>query len=403
MASHPFGQFLPGTQLELTLPSAKTGGCDRRAPTVVSKVSPAEPTEVYDTYWRFACERQAVFFRRLIGARPPWTDDAILQEYKFTNAYRASDRVSQYLIRNVIYQGEQSAEELFFRILLFKLFNRIQTWEILSASIGEISHKRYRFREYDDVLSRAMAAGTPIYSAAYIMPSGPASGEPRKHRHHLRLLESMMADELPQKIAGAKSMQDAFRLLRSYPSIGDFLAYQFVTDLNYSPLTNFSECDFTVPGPGARDGLRKCFRSFGGLNEAELIRLVCDRQQEELARLGLNFQTLWGRPLQYIDCQNLFCEVDKYSRVFHPDVAGRTGRTRIKQRFTPLSQPVIPWYPPKWGINHQIPPMMGDGNSSGDGDGLQYLPKGSNGNGPGSESGRRDGQGHDSAALGPGW
>jgi hypothetical protein len=44
----------------------------------------------------------------------------------FTNAYRAADRVSQYLIRNVIYQSDLpgNADELVFRILLFKLFNR---------------------------------------------------------------------------------------------------------------------------------------------------------------------------------------------------------------------------------------------------------------------------------------
>ena len=48
------------------------------------------------TFWRFAAERQAIFFRRFHGEPCPWTDDTILQEHKFTNAYRASDRVSQY-------------------------------------------------------------------------------------------------------------------------------------------------------------------------------------------------------------------------------------------------------------------------------------------------------------------
>ena len=72
------------------------------APLVHVKLAPALPTVAYDTYWRFAAERQAIFFRRFAGAPAPWTDDPILQRYKFTNAYRASDRVSQYLIREVI-------------------------------------------------------------------------------------------------------------------------------------------------------------------------------------------------------------------------------------------------------------------------------------------------------------
>ena len=83
-----------------------------------------------------------------------------------------------------------------------------------------------------------------------------------------------MADELPWRIADARTMRDAFGLLRSYPSIGDFLAYQFVTDLNYSEITDFSEMDFVIPGPGALDGIRKCFSDLGGLTEADVIRVV---------------------------------------------------------------------------------------------------------------------------------
>jgi hypothetical protein len=30
-------------------------------------------TEVFDTYWRFAAERQNVFFRRAAASQPPWT------------------------------------------------------------------------------------------------------------------------------------------------------------------------------------------------------------------------------------------------------------------------------------------------------------------------------------------
>ena len=81
-----------------------------------AQLYPLRPTEVYDTYWRFAYERQEIFFRRNEGLPPPWTEDPIFMRYKFTNAYRASDRVSQYLIKHVIYRGDQSPEELFFRI-----------------------------------------------------------------------------------------------------------------------------------------------------------------------------------------------------------------------------------------------------------------------------------------------
>ncbi len=322
---------------------------------VFSRLAPAKTTAVYDAYWRFASERQRIFFARVEGRRWPWTEDPVLREYKFTNAYRASDRVSQYLIRNVIYQGSPNPDEVFFRTLLFKIFNRIDTWELLQHEFGEVTYANYSFKRFDSVLSAAMARGERIYSAAYIMPSGGSKAPPgRKHSMHLRLIEQMMKDGLPEKIESSRSMAKAFELIRAYPTIGDFLAYQYVTDLNYGPLTTFSEKEFVIPGPGALSGIRKCFSDLGGLTEAEIIKVVTERQAEEFQRLGLSFKTLWGRPLQLIDCQNLFCEVDKYARVMHPEFSSPTGRTRIKQRFTEDPGPISFWYPPKWGLNELI-------------------------------------------------
>ena len=279
------------------------------------------------------------------------------REYKFTNVYRASDRVSQYLIRHVIY-GEgrpTSLDEVFFRIMLFKLFNKIETWVALERDLGALTYEDYTFKRYDQVLSNAMAKGRAIYSAAYIMPSGGGElAHPRKHQNHLALLERMLGDGVPQRLSECRSMQRAFELLKSYPSLGDFLAYQYVIDINYSEITDFSESEFVVPGPGALDGIRKCFRDRGGLNEPETIKFMMDRQEKEFERLGLTFRSLWGRRLQLIDCQNLFCEVDKYSRVAHPEVEGLSGRLRIKQRFAPQSSEMQPWYPPKWSINEAI-------------------------------------------------
>src|ERR1700733_5092066 len=65
--------------------------CGRRLP-----VSP-----VFDTYWRFAAKRQALYEARRSGVPGPWTGDNILRRFRFTNCYRAADRVSQFLLTNV--------------------------------------------------------------------------------------------------------------------------------------------------------------------------------------------------------------------------------------------------------------------------------------------------------------
>jgi len=333
-----------------------------RSPFVFAKLTPLKPSIVYDTYWKFAAERQEVFFRRLHDKIPPWSADQVIGRYKFTNCYRAADRVSQYLIRHVIYKGSQDPDEVFFRIMLFKLFNKIETWEMLKAILGEICYEGFSYKEYDRILSSALRKGVAIYSAAYLMASGSRVFQvAHKHQAHLRLLVMMMKDKVALAVQEKTSLLQVFEHLRSYPLIGDFLAYQYAIDLNYSNLIDFSEMSFVMPGPGARDGITKCFVSLGGLNEADVIKIVTDRQNVEFERLGISFKSLWGRPLQLIDCQNLFCEVDKYSRIAHPEIQGISGRSRIKQLFRPKSNQIDYWFPPKWKINTL---MNGDLSSS---------------------------------------
>lgn len=324
---------------------------------IVGNRSPIRTTPVYETYWRFAAERQRTFHRRLAD-NAPFTEDPIIRRHRFTNAYRAADRVSQFLIQHVIYAEPDisSIDDVFFRTLLFRIFNKVETWKKLDQSLGPVTWATYSFAAYDRVLSEILAQGHRIYSAAYIMPSRTGTlNSPRKHRNHLRVLEMMMAESLPKRLADARSAESAFSMLRSFPLIGDFLGYQFLTDLNYGPLLGFSEMDFVVAGPGALSGLRKCFSDNGGLAPADLIRLVAESQAHEFERREIEFPSLWGRPLQLIDCQNLFCEVDKYARVAHPEFTPANGRTRIKQVYRRSQEPLRVWFPPKWGINRDLP------------------------------------------------
>jgi hypothetical protein len=314
-------------------------------------------TPVFYAYWRFAAERQNIFFRRLQGRHCGLTSDPVLERFRFTNAYRASDRVSQFLIRQVIYRDNLPSDvtNLFFRILLFKLFNKIETWRVLEEELGPITWESFDFDRYDAVLSRTKGKGDRIYSGAYIMPSGrSAFGHKAKHRNHLRLIEGAIKSGYPARLADCVTMSDAFALLRSIPTVGPFLAYQYVTDFNYSPLINFSEDEFVVAGPGALDGIDKCFEGASQVNSADVIRYMYDNQERYFADLQIEFSSLWGRRLQLIDCQNVFCEISKYARVAFPEYAGLAGRTRIKQKYSTGVALPVPWYPPRWGLNETI-------------------------------------------------
>jgi hypothetical protein len=313
------------------------------------------PTDVFATYWRFAKMRQDAFFAQFAKSRST-VEDPVIKRHRFTNVYRAADRVSQYLIRHVLYDREWSLTDLVFRLLVFKFFNKIETWEILERTLGPITWDSYRFEAYSRCLDSLMSSGKTVYSAAYIMPSGAtAFGYTRKHQNHLKVIEKMMTAGLPERLTSCKSFESVFLLLCSFPTIGPFIGYQFAIDLNYSKLLDFSEDDFVQAGPGALDGISKCFSNLGDFSSSDVIRYMVDEQERAFEKFAPGFKDLWGRRLHLIDCQNLFCEVSKYSRVVHPEIKGASGRTRIKQLYRPSHRALeIPWFPPKWGINNRI-------------------------------------------------
>lgn len=330
-----------------------------------------KPSEVLRTYWTFAAERQRVYHARLAARPGPWTDDQIIARFRFTNAYRAADRVSQDLIR-VIYHGSQKPEDVLLRILVYRFFNKPATWTALEAVKGGVNWDSFSVEDYGMSLDRMLAHGQRVYSAAYIVPP-PPFGATRKHRNHLLLVEHMMRDGLASKLVRARSLENVFDLISSYPSLGPFLAYQLTIDLNYSTLIDFNEDDFVVPGPGARSGITKCFPDSGRLPPDHIIRWMVDTQHDQLEALGLDFQDLFGRPLKLIDCQNLFCETDKYARVAHPTRQGVGSRTRIKQQFAAHGPLGKPFFPPKWNINDAVPEMSATVESGADNPQLTFA------------------------------
>lgn len=301
----------------------------------------------WDWFWLFAARRQQIYWRRLKGQAPPWTDDPILQNFRFTNVYRASDRVSQFLINSVQAPG-WDWPNTFVRTILFKLFNRPATWLELNEKVGPPSRQNLHGPAIEKALDGVAARG-PVYNPAYIMPP-PRQYDGPKHRRHLQLVRDMDRAGLAEQIATAGSLAEVFEQLRAWPSLGGFLAYQLAVDLNYSDHVDFDESQFVVAGPGARRGLKKCFESSPDWTDETLIAYTASRQELEFAARKLDWQPLPGRQLQLIDIQNIFCEVDKYTRLAEPKLeqTGQSRRPKQNYRFDP--KPLTAGFPAKWGL-----------------------------------------------------
>jgi hypothetical protein len=260
-----------------------------------------------------------------------------------------SDRVSQFLIKDVIYKEDYSEEDTLFRIFLFRLLNKSETWSSLESKLGEISLKNFTFERYSKALEE-IRIDAPIYGNAFILCATKAFGYDQKHKNHLALLESVFKKTKGKiQLTKSKSLKQLFENLRELPLIGDFMAYQIAIDMNYSEVFNFNENDFTSAGPGAIRGIKKCVLDTKGKTNEYIIHYMVENQEKEFKRLGIQFKNLWGRPMHAIDCQGWFCETDKYSRVKFPELV--SNRKKFKSTFRPSSIKIEYFYPPKWRVN----------------------------------------------------
>lgn len=262
------------------------------------------------------------------------------------------DRLSQYIIREVIEKGPQNPEEIAFRIVLFNLFTKIETWELLSAKAGPLMWTTYSHSNYAAILGRAKAAGKTLYTGAFQKPA-PKLESPDSFVNHLVLLEVLMQNKLHQKCMSARHMADIYEWLISFPSLGEFSTYQLILNLSYSKLLNFHRNDFVVPGPGASSGLNKIFSKSGMMEgryadpyfEVEVIRWLADNQSHHFERLGLKPPLLGpdGLPMDVSDVEHTLCEVDKYARLAHPGLEGKRNELwRKHENKYPLPKAVLP-------------------------------------------------------------
>ncbi|KAG6865340.1 hypothetical protein C0991_003377 [Blastosporella zonata] len=353
-------------QMELSPLSAtrrQEGGVEERkcssvarcfAHSITIKGITLHPTVVFDTFWRFAAERKAIDDRRRAGLPQPWSDDPIFQKYAFCNTYRVLDKLSQYLIREVIEKGSQDPQNIVFRVILFNSFTKQETWELLDNELGPLTWARYKRADYEKVLSKAKKSGMTLYTGAFQKPA-PKFEFKDAHTNHLCLLEILMEADLLARFKRAKYMAEIYDYFLSFPSMGEFSTFQLILSLSYTKVLNFSGMDFVIAGPGASSGLGKMFglqkmkkakQSVPDIEE-EIIRWMAENQDTQFKRLGIQFSGLGPKrlPMDVIDIEHTLCEVDKYARKAHPSFKGK--RSEIRSIFNPTPGAYIPMVLPQ--------------------------------------------------------
>ncbi len=275
-----------------------------------------QPTE--RQFWDFCAERYNIHVLRFYRNQPPpWTDDPILQTYKFCNIFRHHDRGTQWAIDNIINLHVPS--QVFFRTVAYRCCNRIETFE------------RYGFPAMDGRSIQGFIRGLarcedPVFNSAY---RASAFGSTPRLEIYTKILVgakdlAMQHNSFMKVLRNTKSMRQAWTMIQALPGVGPFIANEILLDLTYdgkSFFTNGIEEDFVNVGPGAKVGLELMYGKLTETEAAEYLTRICMGQRK--------YWTKKNPKLKIHDVQFGMCEFRKY-------IALSNGQGK-KRRFTPRS------------------------------------------------------------------
>ena len=272
-------------------------------------------TKAVERYFGWINERHAIYRRRVGGNPPPWTEDQILQDYKFTNPFRENDRVTIWMRENFTKPNDNRPfGEILFNCCLFRMIGTTE----FAADHGWVYDKWDPERAKDRIEFR-LSHKLRTFTGAYII-----TNQGLKMRKSEVVIDHFLTpiwevkDELADIAVSSKSLRLTHTAMRNYKGWGGggFMAYEVVTDLNYTPVLKHAldRYSWANAGPGAVRGLNR-------IHGRDLKKGMQQNQanEEMIALLAVKDDYLNSdTPAEQVDMrciEHSLCEWDKYERV----------------------------------------------------------------------------------------
>tara|TARA_R110000803_G_scaffold42102_1_gene90343 strand:+ start:1058 stop:1984 length:927 start_codon:yes stop_codon:yes gene_type:complete len=276
--------------------------------------------EELDRYCYWQVERENIRLQKEVSKLPaPWTDDPILQEFKFCQVFREDDRTTRWF-REHIREPLTNNKDVLMATVIFRWFNHIDT--------GRTLIKHDLLRNWDRKKAIEEITKQPKWvTGAYIIktPNGmdKVTGVAECISHMWNERHSLL-DKLEK---GTGTLEECWERLRDYPYMGPFMAYEVVTDLRHTYLLKDAEDKLTWAnaGPGAMRGLNRLTGRDLGFSKRshdwnyEMQCLLAEVSE----RLPVHITRRNDMAYEMREIEGGLCEFDKYSRMFK-----KQGRTR---------------------------------------------------------------------------
>jgi len=246
-------------------------------------------------------ERESIRLKKEAGERRPWTDDVILQNFRFCNVRRQDDYVTSWLRYN--WYPLHEADNFVGAITLARLVNEPGT--LAFVGFPEVE----RWGDTLLALKEWRETGNRVFNPAYIVTTCGVKMD--KLDYVVRVAKDADMAWARRSIK-PRSLTDAFKVLSSVDGLKGtgFLAAQVIADLKYTPVLAeaydwFTWCSL---GPGSMRGMN---RLVGHPKDhkwnADVFRRVINQLRDVVSdEIAVD--------LCAQDLQNCLCEFDKYVR-----------------------------------------------------------------------------------------
>lgn len=285
--------------------------------------------EQVNNFFYWINERHNIYLKRQAGEPWPWTDDEILQTYKFTNPFRENDRVTIWIRENWREPYTQHTN-LWFAMAVARQINWPETLAELTPLV--FAKKWDAYAAYE-IMENRKKAGKQVYTGAYMIR---AESDPSREWYNWSkqryVTEIVLGNvwnarkEFFQNLLN-NTLESTTRWFQQFHGWGDFTAYEVVTDLRH---TRYLSCASDImtwanAGPGAKRGIN---RLYGVEVDKSMDERFAVEVMQYLLAISPDYLEDNVPALEMRDIEMSLCEVDKYMRVLN-------GEGRPRSLFKP--------------------------------------------------------------------
>lgn len=275
-----------------------------------------------EAFFEYARKRYSIMISKNAGVPKPWTNDTILQQYRFCNVFREDDKVTRWF-KDAVRSPNRAHRNVVFAAVLFRMINCIPTGEILAY--------HDLFMDWDEEKAHMVLKDQkPLIGGAYMITT------PYGFSKLDGIIEVMRPvwerrKEVSDYAVRCCSMEKLVEYLSQFHYIGPFRAYEMACDLQYTDWFDpHDTMTWANPGPGAARGIDR-------LMNGRLIDLYRNRKSDQNYLIAVMRELLFRA--QQVDywpghwpawdmrtVEHTLCEFDKYSRAL-------TGEGKPKQNY----------------------------------------------------------------------